>query len=186
MRLAALAEEPILLLKKPSWIGERGYPTIPKVSSPKAIVLVRHPYTTYRSIAKMQAKVAESKQKDWTLEEVLDYWIMTYRNLRTLSVPYIRVRYQDLVSDPVEETDKIFKFMGLDHRSGTDQYEAPRDYDWAWYNDDGGEKIKTLQVQSTPVSIEPSLMQRILSYPGMTELMIEYGFSTNLNPDDIA
>jgi len=44
-------------------------------------------------------------------------------------------------------TKEIFEWIGSTQEEGVDTYLPPKNFDWKWGNDDGGEKLKTLKVQ---------------------------------------
>ncbi len=186
IRLAALAKEPIIVLKKPSWLGENDYPRFPAVSRRKSIVLVRHPYTTLLSIKNMQASVSGDHLESWSTEVILDYWIMTYKNLASLKDDHILLRYHDLVHDPIAHTARIFRYLSLDEHAGVDTYQPPKNYQWAWYNDDGGDKIKSLTVRPSPVDVDQDLLSYILSYKDVPTLLTAYGYEINPDARDFA
>ena len=62
------------------------------------------------------------------------------------------VRYEDLITNPVETTGIIFRFIGSQQEEGVEYYRKPADFEWEWGTDDGGEKIRTLKVDRNALS----------------------------------
>lgn len=152
-RMRSLAEDRIIILKRPGWFNElSSYPRIPPFEGVKKIVLIRDVYPTARSVHRMVFRGAAKRfphlMNRWFAET---YWRRIYENAVN-RLPADRadtawVRYEDLTSHPVEETARLFAFIGSVQTEGIDSYAPPDDYQWRWGTDDGGEKIKSLKVQ---------------------------------------
>ena len=184
LRLKALSEKQIIVLKKPSWVGEKGYPTLPSVSSSTLIVLIRHPYETILSIEKMRSQLADKGQLNWDRAALLDYWCDTYERL----FPFVQkgaslIRYEDLTSKPTTETGRLFEDIGLIGREGVDHYAAPKRYQWSWMNDDGGEKIKSLKVAPGKKDrSDHQLANLISSHSRVQDILHQYGYNEISTP----
>ncbi len=154
-QLRSLAEERILVLKKPSWPGEHDYPSIPPVGDHQIIVLIRHPYETLLSTGKMYEKLQADFWSRWSYQSMLyDYWLPTYERMIDRGIADLpnsmAVRYEDLTAHPKRETERLFRFIQSSRRDGTDTYEKlPKG--WAYMQDDGSPNIKSLRVQSRAI-----------------------------------
>ncbi|HAY83201.1 MAG TPA: hypothetical protein DCY79_25625 [Planctomycetaceae bacterium] len=152
--LGKLDEHPILLLKRPCWFQEvRRYPRLPTVDNVKTILLVRDVYETVVSLRKMAFRQFAGTLGPWANRFLIQgYWAGVMRRLNEVheadGASTCVVRYEDLVRDPIATTASLFTFLGSERTTGTDTYSQPEDYQWKWGQDDGGPKIKTLQVQS--------------------------------------
>ena len=95
-----------------------------------------------------------------------------------LSNGAILVRYEDLTSSSIDETQKLFDAIGLADRKGVDHYDPPKNYKWSWMNDDGGEKIKSLKV--TPGNKERTdhdLINMISSHSRALHILRQYRYN---------
>lgn len=140
---------PILVLKRPAWFHETSmYPRLPRVRSVRFIVLVRDCYETVQSLKKMLLPRAHTYLGAFTNRWLVCYWTKVVANIHQLSQHEraVLVRYEDLVADPISQSAKLFRFIGSRRRSGVDSYQVPRDFEWKWGRDDGGNRIKSLRV----------------------------------------
>ncbi len=178
-----LAKERVIVLKKPSWIGEVDYPRLPKLSESKKIILIRHPYETITSILDMNDQVSVDKKQNWSKKELLQYWNETYENLYQMrnSVDTVLLRYESLVHSPKEKTGEIFNFIGLENCEGVETYFPPQDYQWQWFNDDGGEKIKSLRVQPKAINrSDMDLLKMIEDDTKTAWLLHQFGYNVSI------
>ncbi len=182
-RLAQLAPERILVLKRPAWFQEsKHYPRLPTVLGTKAILLVREPYDTVQSLRKMVFGFAES-----LLRPAVDRWLLksywqpvTCKLLELAAKPderFCLVSYEALVAQPIPITQRLFEFIGSDQKTGLDTYQPPRGRRWRWGTDDNSEKIRSLQVkpprpQTHPTS-NPRLWDWIESDPTIQSLVTQ-------------
>jgi len=151
-QLKSLADEPILVFKKPSWPGEKDYPSIPPVGDHRIILLIRHPYETLVSTGKMLEKLESDFWSRWSYKTMLyDYWLPTYEGMIAKGLPNLpnatTIRYEDLTARPKQETKRLFKFIQSSRIDGTDTYEK-LSKGWAYMQDDGSPLIKSLKVQN--------------------------------------
>lgn len=152
-QLGQLDSRSIILLKRPAWYTETNtYPRLPKIDDLKVVVLVRDVYDTVQSCRKMTFRFSErvvSPLADGWLAR--RYWLKISRSLRDLhedqNVQTQLIRYEDLVSNPLEETQSLFEFIGSAHGQGVDSYSRPDDFKWRWGRDDGSPNIRSLKVQ---------------------------------------
>lgn len=154
-RLAALSEEPILLLKRPGWFTDIGrYPRMPDVPNVKRIVLVRDAYANLLSVRKMMFRHVRWLQRSGIGNRfiVSRYWTGTNSQLWQVAqedpTNTLLVRYEDVLADPITKTAELFAFLGSVQQEGIDTYGQPEGYDWRWGKDDGGAVIKSLKVQA--------------------------------------
>ncbi|MEO1530099.1 MAG: sulfotransferase domain-containing protein [Planctomycetota bacterium] len=157
-RIKTLSDKPIILMKRPAGYEEQDYPIVPSYSPAKAIVLFRDAYETVVSLRKMNEVAYPEITSHWTPERLLtQYWLPVTESLwkYTQDHPgqHAWLRYEDLLTHPLENTMRLFSYIGSSQERGVDRYAPPDDYQWAWGNDDGGEKIKTNRVQ-------PCILQR--------------------------
>lgn len=180
-QLKTLSDKPIIVLKKPSWPNENNYPLIPPLGNSKIILLIRHPYETILSTGKMYEKVNPGFWHKWNYEKMLyDYWLPTYERIlnRKLHLqPNAKmVQYEELTSQPIEQTASLFEFIGSERLLGTNTYE-PGTQEWAFKVDDGSENIKSLQVQSSsPKRENKTLLAMIKNEIRVAEVMTAFGY----------
>lgn len=178
LKLKLLAKEEILVLKKPAKYDAVKYPQVPRLISPKKIILIRDVGPTVNSLIRMNQAIDKNKFNQSPEELAINYWARTYLNLLdTFEIDNeetLLVKYEDLVSDPIGVTSSLFKFVGSEQMSGVDTYVPPESYKWGWGNDDGGEKIKTLAIQSDN---EPLSHQDYYDHPEVKKLreLFNYG-----------
>ncbi len=180
--LEALSAAPILLLKRPAWFNEVArYPRLPEVPGLRRIVLVRDAYENLLSLRRMMFRHLPFLVRTGLGNRFLGqrYWLGVNQRLVTLAAadPATTrlVRYEDVLRDPVGETAKLFAFMGSAQRDGVSSYGKPDGYEWKWGRDDGGEKIKSLQVQPPrpPVYDDPKLLAAIKDSAALQRLRQE-------------
>jgi len=171
-KIHALCDERIIVLKRPAWFNEmRTYPKLPNVPSAKHLILARDVHTNVASLRKMLFRKLEPyAPKSFDRWLARSYWARTYGKLLTHfpseDQSNFWIRYEDLVEDPIKWTEKLFAFLGSERTEGVHSYPEPEDYDWKWGTDDGGEKIKNLEVVPNPVpqrSLE--LLERLKDIP---------------------
>lgn len=184
-RLAQLASEPLVVLKRPAWYHEtRSYPRLPALDDFRALVLVRDAYDTVLSLRKMTfgrlSPWLGRLTNRWLAER---YWATVNLRLRdtleSLAERATLVRYEDLVADPVSETARLFAFIGSRQTAGVDRYRKPASFAWRWGRDDGGEKITSLRVQPPrhPPQREPALLRAIAEAPQVQAVRQWLGYS---------
>lgn len=155
--ISELCDERIIVLKRPAWFNEtKRYPILPNVSKAKRVILARDVHTTTASLRKMAFRKLEPwipKAADQWLAN--RYWAQVYHTLHDRfpdnGTTNFWIRYEDLVEEPIEWTEKLFRFLGSERTEGVDSYPPPEGYDWKWGSDDGGDKIKSLSVQAPKI-----------------------------------
>jgi LPS sulfotransferase NodH len=155
-----LASDPIVVLKRPAWFTEVGnYPKLPNSDRVRKIVLIRDVYETTASVRKMLMGSLAKRIKGFGNKFLTEnYWCSVCENLldnpeTTPKAPNtLWIHYEDLVHDPIKETKRIFEFVGSEQKEGVASYNKPETGSWKWGQDDGGEKIRTLQVQEPPAT----------------------------------
>ena len=151
-----LSDRKIVIMKKPAWFNEiRSYPKLPPFSDLQTITLIRDVYSTVMSMRKMMFGPAEKYLRgigDRFFAET--YWAGITENLlqkhEQSDTRSIFLRYEDLTDCPVDETSRLFEFIGTDDTEGVSSYHPPQSRRWRWGKDDASEKIKSLQVQPLP------------------------------------
>ena len=152
--IARLDEHPIIVLKRPGWYNEtNSYPRIPSVEGLKTIVLIRDCYDTVESLRKMTFRrlsgLVSRFTNGWLAKH---YWAGMTRSLLELhddpTHETLLVRYEDLTARPLEETARMFDFIGSSQKMGVDSYSKPEDFRWRWGSDDNSDNIKSLTVQA--------------------------------------
>lgn len=185
-QLKSLADERILVLKKPSWPDEHDYPSIPPVGDHRIIVLIRHPYETLVSTGKMYESLEPDFWSRWSYESMLyDYWLPTYERMIARGVPDLpnsfTVRYEDLTAHPKQETRRLFEFIQSSRIDGTETYER-LSKGWAYKQDDGSPVIKSLKVQSRATQrTNRELLEMIEAEPRVTAVLSRLGYP-QVNP----
>ena len=181
-QLKSLADEPILVFKKPSWPGENDYPSIPPVRDHRIIVLIRHPYETLMSTGKMLETLESDFWSRWDYESMLyDYWLPTYEGMIAKRLPDLSnsliIRYEDLTAHPKQETKRLFKFIESSRIDGTDTYEKISK-GWEYMQDDGSPIIKSLKVQSRAMQrTNHELLEMIEAEPRVKAVLNRLGYS---------
>lgn len=180
-QLKSLAEERILVFKKPSWPGETNYPKLPPVGPHRLILLIRHPYETLLSTGKMYEKLDPEFWGKWSYKKMLyDYWLPTYegmvnQGLLAASNTTI-VRYESMMQQPIQETARLYKWIGSERAEGTETYKKP-DKSWAFMQDDGSKNIKSLKVQPrSNQRTNTELSDLIDSEPRVRKVLQAYGY----------
>ena len=178
-----LSEERIIVLKRPAWFNEiDSYPRLPNVADHKRVILARDVHTTTASLRKMAFRKAETlipkRADNWLANR---YWADVYLNLLQRfpddGISNFWIRYEDLVSDPIEWTGKLFRFLGSERSEGTDSYPPPSGYDWKWGTDDGGDKIKSLKVQAPRIPQSSlDILDRVRNLPSVKQARTQLGY----------
>jgi len=154
-QIGDLDDHRVIVLKRPAWYHEVfSYPRLPPVANLKIIVLARNAYDTVASLRKMTFgrwnRLAAPLANRLLVEQ---YWARVNERLAELlrmqGANARLVRYESLTADPVATTSGLFEFIGSRQRRGVERYTAPRQFKWKWGQDDGGQKIRSLRVQST-------------------------------------
>ena len=147
-----LDSRPILVLKRPAWYHEVAmYPRLPEVPCRKVILLVRDAYDTVESLRKMTFGRAAGWMRPlvdgWLAKR---YWVGVNQRLselrNELGDQAHLVRYEDLVSRPIDMTRELFQFIGSEQTEGVDTYDEPENRRWRWGSDDGSPIIRSLRV----------------------------------------
>lgn len=183
-QLAELAPEPIVLLKRPAWFNElHTYPRLPPGLACRKIVLVRDVYETTESVRKMVFRGGTARLKGVGNRFFADvYWRRITEKLLALfeadSTDTLLVRYEDLTARPIEETARMFRFIGSQQTQGTDCYNPPG-YAWKWGRDDGGEVIQNLTVRPPQPAdySNRALLRMVQGSAGITDLRRRLGYS---------
>jgi hypothetical protein len=149
-RVQTLSDKPIVVMKRPAWFHEAAtYPRLPQLPNRKTILLVRDVYETVVSLRKMVfRKAAPLTGSIGNRFLVHHYWsgVMKRLLIQRDMPDCMMIRYEDLVANPVDQTAKLFQFIGSSRTAGTDTYNPPG-YDWKWGRDDGGQVIQSLKVR---------------------------------------
>ena len=161
--IARLDEHPIIVLKRPGWYNEvKTYPRLPNVEGLKTIVLIRDCYDTVESLRKMTFRklsgLVSRFTNGWLAKH---YWAGMTRSLLERhddpSHETLLVRYEDLTARPLEETARMFDFIGSAQKTGVDSYSKPEDFRWRWGSDDNSDNIKSLTVQARPAKPQTNI-----------------------------
>lgn len=175
-KFARLSKLPIIVLKHPSnFTDYRHYPRLPKVPC-KIIRLVRNPLETLISVEVMEKKLGHSH----THAELIDYWNTTYKNLLQLQHPQLfSLNYETLIEAPEATTAALFAFCNSSRKTGTRSYSEPRNYQWGWGKDDGGEVIKNKTVTKVAKDLRAhtALRAALLQSPQTQALLVAYQLS---------
>lgn len=177
-----LSQKRILVLKYP---GVAMIPLTPVSERVKVIVLIRDTYEVVQSIIKRN-KDTELRTK--TKSEWVEYWAKTYRRILTSvnnsAFQKCFLRYEDLIQNPKEVTKKLFAFIGSSRIEGADHYSKPTDFEWEWGKDDGGEKIKKLQIfREVRERNDTELIKCIEQNELARDLRIKFGYTQNTKKD---
>ncbi len=181
-QLKSLADEPIMVFKKPSWPGEKDYPSIPPVGDYRIILLIRHPYETLVSTGKMLERLEPDFWSRWSYKSMLyDYWLPTYEGMIAKGLPDLpnatTIRYEDLTAQPKQETKRLFKFIQSSRTDGTDTYER-LSKGWAYMQDDASPFIKSLKVQTRiKQRMDHDLLHMINAEPRVKAVLDSLGYS---------
>jgi len=160
--LSALAPERVILLKRPAWFNELPrYPRFPNLPAYRTLLLVRDVVPTVHSLQKMTFRKAApllgNLYAPWLARR---YWAGVTERLLALRDEHpdttCLVRYEDLTERPIEETARLFAFIGSEQTSGVDSYNMPEGHSWKWGKDDGSPTIRTLRVQPARKPRDPT------------------------------
>lgn len=154
-----LSQKRIICLKAPHWFKDsfrtRRFPKLPEV---KIIVLTRDVTGVVQSL---KERHKNTEFKNYSSQNLLDYWCNTYENIlesvQNINLDICYIRYEDLISAPMENTARLFCFIGSSRISGVDSYNAPKDFTFQYHLGDGSEKIKSLKVQKQNKEINPDI-----------------------------
>ena len=143
-----LSKKRIVVLKFPHpFLGARDKQFIQQTDRMKIIVLVRDVPGVVKSLEKMPK---EAKFNFMGKKEYLNYWCDVYESIldsvRLMKRKIYFVRYEDLIKNPKAVTKEIFSFIGSEKQEGAETYHKPKNFEWGWGHDDGGEEIKKLRV----------------------------------------
>lgn len=180
-RMRALSDRPILVMKRPAWFHEvASYPRLPPFPNRKTLLLVRDVYDTTTSLRKMVfRKAAPLTGSIGNRFFVHHYWAGVMRRLLELAEApdCLVIRYEDLVADPINETARLFRFIGSSRTQGTDTYNPPG-YAWRWGRDDGGQIIRSLKVRPPhpPDYRDTALLRCIQNDPDIPGLRERLGY----------
>lgn len=180
-RIYQLSKKRILVMKLPYAFHDMAkVRPCPKGRNVKIIVLVRDVYGVVESIEKRKAEMESSHM---TKSDLVDYWCESYesilKSLDSVNANLLFIRYEDLTANPKEITKKIFQFIGSKKKDGVENYRAPKDFEWRWGFDDGGENIKKLTVTKSFVKAEEDdkeLLRIIEHSPRVRSLRKKFGY----------
>lgn len=184
-KILALDDSRIVALKRPAWYNEiRRYPALPQVDGLKTILLVRDVYDTVESLRKMSfrklAPLMKRLADSWMARR---YWLGITRSLLQLNVDLSAetalVRYEDLTTNPIEETQRLFQFVGSTQSDGVDTYSPPDDFRWRWGSDDNSDNIKSLKVQARAArpATNKRLLELIDNHPDIQMVRQQLGYA---------
>lgn len=183
-KISALDEHPIVVLKRPGWYNEIGrYPRIPKIEGLKTVLLIRDAYETVESLRKMTFRKAAPWMSRWVDGWLAKrYWLGMTQSLWKLhedeAFDTYLVRYEDLTQNPIDETKKLFEFVGSKQQGGVDTYSKPDGFRWRWGSDDNSANIKSLRVQSRPAKPRKnSRLVDLLNDPKVADLRARLGYT---------
>jgi hypothetical protein len=183
-----LSEAPIIVLKRPVYY-ELTLPFPPGFIRLRIIILIRNALDVAASLIRMTEQDQERYAEPWTAEHAIAYWRDSYEKI--ISHPELTahdtlfLKYEDLVTNPVEESLKAYRFLGSSRNSGTSHYRKPEHYEWSWGSDDGGDIIKSLQVDPSRkrASAPDQLLTNALRADSKAcELMQRFGYSLPWEP----
>lgn len=183
-RVAALAREPIIVLKRPAWFHEtQTYPKLPNLPGARRVILTRDAHANTLSLRKMVFRrlepYAPAAANAWLARR---YWAPVYTSLLERfphsDLSSFWIRYEDLVADPVRWTARLFEFIGSRQREGIDAYPKPGGYEWKWGTDDGGQKIKSLKVQPNPIpAAAAAILDQVKNLPEVAATRAALGYA---------
>ena len=176
------SDKRIIVLKKPAGYDEFSYPKIDSIDA-KKIVLIRNPYDTVCSLMNMNVIRNQANSVFNNNLYLIAYWHMVYSNVIKKQIlkgnNTLLVRYEELVENPIEESARVFRFIGTDFKEGTESYSAPVNYNWTWRKDDGGDVIKTLKVRKPPIKqLNNNLLAFIESSPEIRSVLTYFGYTS--------
>lgn len=168
------SDSSIILFKRPGgfW-NEKDYLNLPKNIQYKLILLIRHPVDTINSIMEMNTILKNDK----TLDQSINMWSNIYSELLTIkNVPNTKcITYENLIKNPVDVTQELFDFVGSKRKIGTSKYSVPISGDWRWGEDDGGEKIRKLEVvNSRTKEYDRQFVDRVMNNKKVQQLIQSY------------
>ncbi|MDQ8186390.1 sulfotransferase [Pelagicoccus sp. SDUM812002] len=182
-KIHALCEERIIVLKRPSWFNDASrYPKLPAVPNTRQLILTRDVHTNVASLRKMVFRKLEPYLPKGPIDRWLaNYWSKSYDSLLSRfpddGPENFWVPYEDLVRDPIQWTEKIFAFLGSERTEGVDSYPPPKDFEWKWGSDDGGDKIKSLKVQPNPIPQSSlDILARVRDIPRVAQTRQKLGY----------
>ncbi len=173
----SLSNKPIIVLKRPAQFDI--YNHIPFENSfvrLKIIITLRNPYDTILSL-----KNAYKGSK--TYPELAEYWCrsmeMILDDKRLLSHDVLFSKYEDLVKEPVAQTEKIFKFINSRRTEGVRTYTASTTFKkFKLGRDDGFGKIKTGEVQEVKNKVfDEELLELLKNNQRLLKLSERLGYS---------
>lgn len=175
----------IKVIKAPAYYNEfDNYPGKIDIDV-KIIVLIRNPYDTIMSLKKMNKEVGISENSSLnSFQTLFSYWYYLYINIfdeiSNNKNNIIVIRYEELVTNPIQITHSIFKFIKCQDSIGTDEYDFPKNYKWKWGKDDGGELIKKLKVKDFKRNRDKKELINLLKHneDRILELLKLYGYKT--------
>lgn len=173
-RVCRLSPRRIVVLKQPGSLTNPGYPQLPNLD-PRVIVLTRDAPGVVASWQRLRP--------DAETAFLANRWAEVYGRIleRTQVLParrVARVRYEDILADPMAETARLFAFIGSVRTQGTDEY-APGDFEWRYGSDDGSPRIHTLRVQrdASPGVVDAEMV-RALEIPAVNAMRARLGYAT--------
>lgn len=180
-RIYQLSKKRILVMKLPyAFHDMRKVRPCPKGQNVKIIVLVRDVYGVVGSIERRKEEMESSHM---TKNDLVDYWCESYesilKSLETVSAGLFFVRYEDLTATPKEITKEIFRFIGSKRKDGVENYRGPKDFEWRWGFDDGGENISKLTVMKSLGKSEQDdeeLLRIVRHSPRVRSLRRKFGY----------
>ena len=174
-----LSKKRIVVLKYPG-VTAKLFPALDRI---KIIVLVRDAHEVIQSLLKRHK---DTELKHMTKADWVKYWCDIYQRILasadSMDANICFVRYEDLIKDPKMVTKKLFAFLGSRQKAGVDHYRKPQNFDWKWGSDDGGEKIKKLQIiQERSPERDDELQNVIESSEDARLLREKFGYLNNSN-----
>lgn len=154
--------------KRPTFIGDQTplsamlFRTVyPEYAEARYIFLVRHPLDVVSSyLSNKELGYSDLEKACWRWLSA----VKAYQSLRNQGRFVYLLRYEDLVSKPLEVIPEIAKFIGMNQRIVESQLDA-------------------LRVNSTILGVEQSRFHQFLKHPISTDRID--GWKSSLRPDDI-